>query len=707
MQAILGQEASVSATGAAGLCQSALLWALKVWKGWDVQQDERSQAGHPVQDDDRDDASVRAAPAADATARTKSKTKAAKVKAKSGRSAKPAPTVPRGTVPTEKAEKAAAKAAAQKGSLSDLLRNPSLGDAKRLLTESLRIHLPYYLIAAVAMLVVAGTTAATAWMMQFIIDAMTNTADPLAVRAVALAVVVIFFVKGMATYVQTVAMSRAGNRIVATQQERLYEKLLRQGVGFFDERESSSLLLRVTQSANSARSLIEVVVTSLVRDLFTLIGLVAVMVWQQPVMSMVALLFGPLAYMALRVLLAKMRVLASKDYTLLGAIIQVVQETSHGIRVIKTFGLEDEMFRRMRQATKAVERRSKQVIRVQAMSNPVLEVLTGLAIAAVVILSTVQFGDMARPSPGALMSFITALLMAYEPAKRLAKVRFQIEMNLVGIARMYEVIDAPETLPEAPDAQALPPGPGELRFEGVQFSFASENGGRKAVLKGIDQVFEAGKMTALVGPSGGGKSTILNLMLRLYDPDKGRVLVDGVDLRGVTLASLRARMSFVAQDTFLFSTTIRENIRLGRRGATDEEIEEAARIAHAHEFIMELPKGYDTEVGENGTFLSGGQKQRLSIARAVVRKADILLLDEATSALDATSEALVRDALANIFKGVTTVVIAHRLSTILDADTICYVEGGRILESGTLDALLEKNGKFRKIYDQQFGQTKA
>lgn len=624
--------------------------------------------------------------------------------AKSGRKTKGGSGSPEGEqgARSRRQEKLAQRFAAEKGSYSDLVNDPRLGDARRLLSENLRQHLPNYGIASIAMLVVAATTAATAWLMQFIIDAMTSVDSAMTIRAVALAVAVIFAVKGLATYVQSVSMGRAGSRIVASQQELLYDKLMRQGVAFFDERESSGLLLRVTQSANAARSLIDTVVTSVVRDVFTLIGLVGVMVWQQPVMSLVAVVFGPLAFGALRVLLGKMRALAQQDYHLMGAIIQVVQETSAGIRVIKTFGLEGEMSKRMRRAAKAVERRSNSITRVQSLTNPLLDTLTGLAIAVVILLSTVQIGSMAPPSPGALMSFVTALLMAYEPAKRLARVRFQVEMNLAAIARMYAVLDAPETMPEAPDAAELPRGPGELRFEAVHFGFSTQEGSRKQVIKGIDHVFEAGKMTALVGPSGGGKSTMLNLMLRLYDPDKGRVLIDGVDLRGVTLKSLRARMSFVAQDTFLFSTTIRENIRLGRRNATDAEIEQAARVANAHDFIMEMPKGYDTEVGENGSFLSGGQKQRLSIARAVVRNADILLLDEATSALDATSEALVRDALATISKGVTTVVIAHRLSTILDADRICYVEGGKIAEYGTLDELLARNGGFRRIYDQQF-----
>jgi len=263
---------------------------------------------------------------------------------------------------------------------------------------------------------------------------------------------------------------------------------------------------------------------------------------------------------------------------------------------------------------------------------------------------------------------------------------------------MYELLDYEELLVEAPDAQPLKPGPGEVRFETVSFGYREND----TVLDALDAVFRPKKMTALVGPSGGGKSTILNLVMRLYDPREGRVLIDGQDARHATFASLREKISYVGQDTFLFSTTVRENIRFGRTDATDEEVEEAARQANAHDFISQLQKGYDTEVGENGIFLSGGQRQRLAIARAILRRSDILLLDEATSALDATSEALVKDALSRLTSEVTTIVIAHRLTTILEADTVHVIVNGKVAESGSVEELLRSGGTFRELYDQQF-----
>ena len=330
---------------------------------------------------------------------------------------------------------------------------------------------------------------------------------------------------------------------------------------------------------------------------------------------------------------------------------------------------------------------------------PLLDVITGLAIASIVILSAVNIFGQAPGTPGQLMSFVTAFLMAYEPAKRLSRMRVIIESGMVGVKMMYDLLDAPQTLLEAENAVPLQAGPGAVQMEDVRFSY----NGNESVLNGVSVAFPAGKTTALVGPSGGGKSTLLNLVLRLYDPTGGKVLIDGQDIKMASFTSLRDKIAFVGQDTFLFSATVMENLRLARPDATEEEVIEAAKIAHAHEFIDKLPGGYETQIGENGSFLSGGQRQRLSIARAVLRRAPILLLDEATSALDSHSEVLVRDALARITQGVTTIVIAHRLSTVMNADCICYLEAGEILEQGSVQELLALNGKFKALHDVQFG----
>jgi ATP-binding cassette subfamily B protein len=571
----------------------------------------------------------------------------------------------------------------------------------RLLLESFPEHRNRYLAAVFAMVIVAAMTAATAWIMGEIVDSMTNPEDRGRIMLVAGTVAGIFILRGFASYAQLVLMARAGNRIVAQKQSDLYRRLMDQDLSFFSTTESSDVLVRVTQSAQMARSVIDTIVTGFVRDLLTLIGLVVVMFWQQPLLSLVSLVIGPLALFGVRMILSRVRKVMSLEIAGLAEVFRVVQETSTGTRVIKAFALEAPMIERMDAAVRAVEKRANKMVRLESATTPLMDTIAGLAIASIVILSTVTLFGSSAGTPGQLMSFVTAFLMAYEPAKRLSRMRVTIEAGLVGVRMMYELLDRPQTMVEAADAVDLPPGPGIIALENVGFSYSD---GRR-VLDGFNLTLPQGGTTALVGPSGSGKSTVLNLLLRLYDPDEGRILLDGFDLRQVRLSALRKKMSYVGQDTFLFSGTIRENLRLVRPEASEDEIIEAARIAHADEFIQALPHGYDTHVGENGVFLSGGQRQRLAIARAVMRRPEVLLLDEATSALDSHSEALVRDALKRVTQGVTTVVVAHRLSTVLRADLICYLENGQLVESGRFDELLARGGKFKDLYEQQFSKT--
>lgn len=568
----------------------------------------------------------------------------------------------------------------------------------RLLAESIPEHRNRYLAAVAAMVLVAATTALSAWVMGAIVDSMTDAENRSRVFIVAAAVAGIFFLKGVASFAQVVLMARAGNRIVAQKQIQLYQRLLDHGVAFFNKTESSDVLLRVTQSAQMARQVIDTVVTGFIRDLLTLLGLVAVMFYQQPLLSLVCLVVGPAALYGVRKILGQVRAVMAQEMAGLAEIIRVVQETATGARVVKAFALEPLMASRMETAVRQVEKRANKMVRLEAATTPLMDTITGLAIAAIVMLSTVSLFGRSAGTAGQLMSFVTAFLMAYEPAKRLSRMRVSIEAGMIGVRMMYDLLDQPRTMVEAPDATDLPAGPGQLALEDLHFCYSDG----KPVIDGITLDCAAGTTTALVGPSGGGKSTLLNLMLRLYDPDRGRILIDGHDIRQATFASLRRTVSYVGQDTFLFSATVKENLRMVRPDATDEEVVEAARIAHADEFIGALAQGYDTPIGENGTFLSGGQRQRLAIARAVLRRAPILLLDEATSALDSHSETLVRDALDRVTAGVTTIVVAHRLSTVLRADRICYLEQGKVVETGSLAELLAMNGKFRALYDQQF-----
>ncbi|WP_300016135.1 ABC transporter ATP-binding protein [uncultured Roseobacter sp.] len=573
---------------------------------------------------------------------------------------------------------------------------------RRLLRENFKLQTRNYSIAIGAMVVIAITTALTAWIMEDIIDSLVESSEPGRVLSVAAAVALIFTIKGAATYVQVVSLSHAGNSIIASQQRRLYNCILRHGVAFFSDSGVSDILNRVTRSAQGARTVIELIVMGAVRDTLTLVGLIIVMFYQQPTLSMISLIVGPLALLGIRLLLKRVGNIVQGQIASSKEIIKIINETSSGIRVVKAFALEKQMEDRMREAVSTVESRTNAMARLSAATSPLMETLSGFAIAAVVALSALNLFGEASTTAGGLMSFVTALLMAYEPAKRLARMRISIESNMVSVALMYEVLDTPIAIVESENAADLPEGQGTVSFRSVSFQYGADQ--NQPVIKNLDVEFEAGKTTALVGPSGGGKSTVINLIMRLYDPTAGHIEIDGYDLREATIASLREKIAFVGQETFLFDSSIRDNIALGRKGATEDQIAEAARAANAHEFIVKMPQGYDSPAGENGSNLSGGQRQRIAIARAVLRDSPILLMDEATSALDSGSENLVKEALLRLSEGRTTIVIAHRLATVLNAHKILVLEDGQIIEQGNLNELLELDGVFRNLYDLQYNQ---
>ncbi|AQS42256.1 MAG: ABC transporter [Candidatus Tokpelaia hoelldobleri] len=570
----------------------------------------------------------------------------------------------------------------------------------RLMRENFDKHARWYIGGIISMLVIAATTSASAWIMYDIVKQIIRGHDFRMVVAVSAAVAAIFIIKGFASFFQVFFLSRAGNSIVSEQQRKIYDRLMQQGVAFYQDNASSDLLVRVTHNANAARNIVDIMITTFVRDLFTVVGLLVVMLWQNFTLSIAALIIGPLAYLGVRLILKRVRGLMAKELSSIGEIIKVMQETSVGIRVIKAFSLEGLMKERMNKAVCDVERRANSIATLEAATSPIMETLAGLAIAGVVLLSGYMVvHNIGKDVEAQLMSFITALLLLYEPAKRIANVRVKIESGMIGVRMMFDILDHPLSLMEAKNAKALPKGKGKIEFEDVSFSYVDDH----QVLKHINLTFPAGKMTALVGPSGSGKSTMINLMMRLYDPQKGKIRIDGQDLRATTFRSLRERMSYVGQDTFLFQGSVRYNISLGKPDATEDEIIAAAKAANAHDFISGLRHGYDTNVGDNGSNLSGGQKQRLAIARAMLRDSDILILDEATSALDSESEALIREALERLTEDRTTIVIAHRLSTIASADKIVVMQDGEVVEEGTQKQLLaHRDGLYRHLHDLQF-----
>ncbi len=568
----------------------------------------------------------------------------------------------------------------------------------RLVAENVPVHKKKYLIAIVSMVILAMMTASLAFIMGAIVDVMSDPERKSEVYLISAAILMIFVVRGIASFVQLTFLARAGNSIVAGKQIQMFDHLVKQGADFFGVNNSSDIVMKVTVGAQMARNVIDTVVTGFVRDLLTLIALVAVMFYQQPILSLVTLIIGPVVFFGLRKILSKVKEIMQQEMAGLSEIIKVVQETSIGIRVIKAFSLERHLNARMVVAARQVEKRSNKIKALEAATDPLTDTIAGLAVSGVVLIGAIGLFGGSAGTPGQLISFVTAFLMSYEPAKRLSRMRVTIESGMVGVNMMYELLDRPITMQEPLHPKTPPTAPIEITFDAVTFGYDSS----VPAINSMSHVFAAGKVSALVGPSGGGKSTILNLLLRLHDPDQGKIYFNGVNLKDMSYKDLRMLMSFVGQDTFLFDQSIKENIRIVSEDATDDEIIAAAKASNAHEFIAKYERGYNTLIGENGRNLSGGQRQRLSIARAILKAAPILLLDEATSALDTHSERHVQEAIELRTKGTTTIVVAHRLSTILKAEQICYIEAGQIVESGSLAELLALEGKFFTLYNSQF-----
>jgi len=567
---------------------------------------------------------------------------------------------------------------------------------KRLLSENIRAYIPRYALAFVFMGIVAATTAASAWIMKDIINEVFINRDKAMIYVIAGAVVAIFTLKGASTYGQMVVLSRVGNSIVADLQKKLFKRLTEQDQAYFDRMSLPELSIRVNTGANSARGAIDMLVLSLGRDVLTLIGLVVVLIAMDPLLSLLALVIMPPIVIGVSFLVKRVKTYAKRQVVSNAKIAATLQETVLGIRIVKAFGMEPAMHKRMAGSVAEVQSQSNKIAALIARTSPLMETLGGLAIALVIFYggySVVELGQ----DPGAFFAFITALLLAYDPARRLARLNVNLSKTIVGVRLMYELIDEQPDLVKIDDAPPLKVTNGEVVLKDVRFSYGSE-----AALTGLTLTAEGGRTTALVGASGAGKSTVFALIERFYDPQSGEIAIDGQPVKSVSMETLRAHIAYVGQESYLFNISIRDNIAIGRPDATQADIEAAARAANAHEFIEELSDGYATLAGEGGGRLSGGQRQRIAIARAMLRDAPILLLDEATSALDAESEAKIQSALETLMAGRTTIVIAHRLSTVRYAHKIHVLDRGHVIESGSHDDLFEHDGIYRRLCELQF-----
>jgi ATP-binding cassette subfamily B protein len=591
-----------------------------------------------------------------------------------------------------------------KARLQSIISDPATSSALiwRLLTEYGAARWRSYSVAFALMGIGAGATALTAYLAGDVINKAYVNRDFSAVIGVSLVIMLVFTLRGAAVYGYSVILSRIGNSIIAENQRRLFDTLQQQNLTYFGERHSSEVLSRLSVGAAAANAALNLVITAAGRDLLTLLSLTTVMFIQDPLMSLVAFVAVPPVVFALRKLVKRVKNVAMSQWRGTAQTLETLQETIQGIRQVKSFTLEGQMRTRFLANVASVQTAADKVARVSNRTGPLVETLAGLAIAVLMVYAghlVINTGA----APGEFFSFITAFLLAYEPAKRLARLNLDLNVALVGARVLFEVIDAPPTEPANEDLPPLTITKARVEFRDVNFAYRTD----EPTITNMSFVADPGQMTALVGPSGGGKSTVLNLILRFYNVNSGAIAIDGQDIASVTRHSLRNQVSYVGQDVFLFRATVRENIAFGRSGASEADIIAAAKAAQAHEFISALPQGYDTVVGEPGAGLSGGERQRVAIARALVKDAPLILLDEATASLDSESEYYVQQAVAELCKGRTTLVIAHRLSTVRHADKILVIEAGQVAESGRHDDLLRKGGRYALFYRLQLQQQET
>ena len=550
--------------------------------------------------------------------------------------------------------------------------------------------------AMICMLFVSAATSASAFLVKPVLDDVFFKKDLTMLKLIPLAIVGIFLLKGVFDYGQAYLMSHVGQRIIADLREKIYNHLQSLSLSFFTRNPTGVLMSRITNDVSVVQGAVTDAVTGLLKDLFTIIGLVGVVFYRDWRLAIIALVVFPLAVYPIVKFGRKLRSYSSRSQTTMGDISTILLETISGNRIVKAFNMEEYEQKRFARENRKLFSIQMKSVRVRAVSHPLMEVLGGLGIACIVFYGGYNVIK-GVATPGTFFSFLAALLMLYEPVKRLSGFNNTVQQGLAAASRIFEVLDTAPEIRNKPGAKILTSVSKGIEYRNVSFKYDEDR-----VLKSINLQVKVGEMIAFVGASGGGKTTLVNLLPRFYDVSSGEVLIDGQDIRNVSQESLRSMIGIVTQQTILFNDTVRNNIAYGKISEPFGGIVKAAEAAYAHGFIQNLPNGYDTVIGEQGVKLSGGERQRLSIARALLKNAPILILDEATSSLDSESEIEVQKALEYLMQGRTTLVIAHRLSTIRKANRIVVIANGTVVEEGTHEELLEKEGEYRKLYLLQF-----
>ena len=552
------------------------------------------------------------------------------------------------------------------------------------------------LIAMICMLIQAGATSSIPFLIKPVVDDIFINKDTAMLKLIPLAVILVYFILGAAMYGQQYFMSYVGQDIIRRLRNSIYSKISELPISFFYKETTGVLMSRITNDVNVIRAMVSTAVTGALRDVFTIIGLTSVIFYRDWQMATFAIVVIPIAFFPIVKIGKKVRKISTGTQEAVGELNSFLHETFTGNIIVKAFGMEDYENRRFMEKTKALFKLELKSVKAKELASPVMEFLGGLGVACVIWYGGSQV-IAGTSTPGIFFSFMGAVLMLYGPVKKLSKLNNVLQAGLAGADRVFEIIEKKTDIKEIENPVIIKPGSHDVSFIDVSFKY-----GDVTALRNINLTACAGEVIALVGMSGGGKTSLVNLIPRFYDVWKGALLIDGTDIRNASIASLREQIAIVTQSPILFNDTIRNNIVYGNHDASVEDIEKAARAAYAYDFIQHLPKKFDTSIGELGSRLSGGERQRICIARALLKDAPILILDEATSSLDTESEMLVQKALENLMKGRTTFVIAHRLSTISYADRIVVIVDGRIMEEGTHKDLIAKQGEYYKLYNMQF-----